>query len=196
MKPPSHLGVNSSFAAGISAGPDLPVPNPPDFQARLPLLTRKGTVLASDINHSKQKKNVKTSQTSSVLCPAKGIVISLDTTFTIEKGILYLLQAMSDMPPTKSEKQKAIHISCRFLIFKLKITTLQDGIPKHHLDPATLHSQVSFTHKRSHIKFLPFLPRFWSALVLKGILSSNFLEKRKAGHELCKPTKVSNPHCL
>lgn len=28
VKSPGHLGVNSSFAAGISAGPDVPVLNP------------------------------------------------------------------------------------------------------------------------------------------------------------------------
>lgn len=139
---------------------------------------------------AESKTSPKSSQTSSLLyvCAAKGILTGLDITFTIEKGVLCLLQVMTGMPPRKSEKQKAIHISCCFLSFKLKLITLQDRIPKHHLDPATPYTAKcpSLTAEVTLISCLSCLGfgQLWSS---KGPLSSNFLEKSKSGDELCKP---------
>lgn len=116
-------------------------------------------------------------------CPGKGGYT--DTTFTMEKRCPLFGTCLTCLQENQKSK-KEIHISCHFLIFNL-----------NHLmgwDPQgpsgfcnSLHSQLSFTHRRNHIESLPFLPRFWPAVVLKGILSCNFIEKRRAGDELCKP---------
>lgn len=76
-------------------------------------------------------------------CRGKGIALNLDIIFTMEKKLSSICH-VSDMSLGKSEKQKAIHSSCHSLIFKLKLITLRDGIPKDLGDSATPYTAILY----------------------------------------------------